>query len=86
MDVAMSAFRAELASWIERAQSGEEIVVTDRGIPVARLSSVDTAPLLEQLTQRGILGKPRGARPNARGATRVQATEPVSGLVAEQRR
>src|SRR5665647_1492442 len=37
MDVAISTLRAELSSWIERARSGEEIVVTERGTPVARL-------------------------------------------------
>lgn len=87
MDVAISTLRAELADWIERAREGEEIVVTERGTPVARLLSVDTAPLLEQLTQRGILSKPRrGGRPTASGASRVHARGPVAELVSEQRR
>jgi len=87
MDVAISTLRAELSSWIERAQTGEEIIVTDRGIPVARLLPVDTAPLLEQLIRRGVLNKPRRAdRPAARGAARVHARGPVADLVSEQRR
>ncbi|WP_113717417.1 type II toxin-antitoxin system Phd/YefM family antitoxin [Arthrobacter dokdonensis] len=87
MDVAISALRAELASWVERARAGEEIIVTDRGTPVARLSAVDTARLLEQLTQRGILSRPpRAGRPTARGASRLHARESVSELVSEQRR
>jgi len=87
MDVAISTLRAELSSWIERAQTGEEIIVTDRGTPVARLLAVDTAPLLEQLIQRGVLSKPRRAdRPAARGAARVHARGPVADLVSEQRR
>lgn len=87
MDVAISVLRAELAQWIERVGAGEEVVITDRGIPVARLVPVDTAPLLEQLTQRGVLSRPRrAARPVARGATRVRARGPVAELVSEQRR
>ncbi len=87
MDVAISTLRAELADWIERARAGEEVVVTDRGIPVARLLAVDTAPLLEQLTQRGVLSKPRRAgRPIASGVPRVHAHGPVAELVSEQRR
>ncbi len=87
MDVAISTLRAELSSWIDRAQAGEEIVVTDRGIPVARLLPVDTAPLLDQLIQRGVLSRPRRAdRPAARGASRVRATGSVADLVSEQRR
>jgi prevent-host-death family protein len=87
MDVAISVLRAELSSWIERARTGEEIVVTDRGIPVARLLPVDTAPLLDELTRAGVLSRPRRAeRPAARDANRVRATGPVADLVSEQRR
>ena len=86
MDVAISTFRAELSSWIDRARAGEEIVVTDRGIPVARLLAVETAPLLEDLTQRGVLSRPRGDRPTARGLVRARASGSVSNLVSEQRR
>ncbi len=83
----MSTLRAELADWIDRVREGEEVVVTDRGTPVARLVAVDSAPLLEQLTQRGVLGRPRRAgRPTARGAARVRTRAPVSELVGEQRR
>jgi prevent-host-death family protein len=87
MDVAVSALRAELADWIERVRAGEEVVVTDRGTPVVRLVAVDTAPLLEQLTRRGVLGRPKHTtRPKASGAARVHARRPVSELVSEQRR
>jgi len=87
MDVAISTLRAELASWIDRARAGEEIIITDRGMPVARLLSVETAPLLEQLTQRGVLSKPRRpGRPTASGAPRVRARGSVAELVGEQRR
>jgi prevent-host-death family protein len=87
MDVAISALRAELSSWIERVRTGEEVVVTDRGTPVARLLPVDTAPLLDQLVQRGVLSKPRSSdRPAARGGSRVRARGPVADLVSEQRR
>ena len=86
MDVAISTFRAELSRWIEQARAGEEIVITDRGIPVARLLSVDSAPLLDQLVQRGVLSRPRRAdRPAARGAARVRASGPVADLVSEHR-
>lgn len=87
MDIGISTLRAELSSWIQRAHAGEEIVVTDRGIPVARLLPVDTAPLLDQLTQRGVLNKPRRAdRPVGRQARRVHARGPVADLIDEQRR
>ncbi|UNX53682.1 type II toxin-antitoxin system prevent-host-death family antitoxin [Georgenia sp. TF02-10] len=86
MDVAVSSLRAELSDWIERVRGGEEVVVTDRGTPVARLVPVDTASLLEQLTRQGVLSRPRAARPTASSASRVHASRPVSDLVSEQRR
>lgn len=85
MDVAISTFRADLSRWIERARAGEEVVVTDRGTPVARLLPVDTAPLLDQLIQRGVLSRPRADRPVARVTARVRASGPVADLVSEQR-
>jgi prevent-host-death family protein len=79
--------RAELSGWIEHVRAGEEVVITERGIPVARLLPIATAPLIEQLTQQGVLGKPRRAdRPAARGIVRARAAESVSELVGEQRR
>ena len=87
MDVAVSVLRAELADWIERVRTGEEVVVADLGTPVARLIAVDAAPLLEQLTRQGVLGRPqRAARPTASGVSRARAQRPVSELVSDQRR
>lgn len=86
VDVAISSLRADLSRWIARARAGEEVVVTDRGTPVARLLPVDTAPLLDQLVERGVLSRPSGTgRPSARGADRVRAGGPVADLVSEQR-
>jgi len=66
MDVTVSNLRAHLSEWVGRARSGEEILVTDRGVPVARLLGVDAAPLLERLTAEGVNGRVDGtSRPNA---------------------
>jgi prevent-host-death family protein len=87
VDVAISTLRAELASWIERVRAGEEVVITDRGTPVARLTAVDSTPLLEQLTASGVISRPRSAdRPVATRANRVRASRPVAESVSEQRR
>jgi prevent-host-death family protein len=86
VDVAISTLRAGLSTWIERARSGEEVIVTDRGVPVARLVAVDSAPLLDRLTQQGVLSRPVGPRPVARDAARVRATGSVSNLVGDERR
>ena len=86
MDVSISALRAELAMWIDRVRDGEEVVITDRGTPVARLTPVGRASLIESLTEQGVLSRPRGPRPVARDMKRVHADGPVSDYVSEQRR
>jgi len=86
VDIAVSAFRAQLSHWIERVRAGEEVVLTDRGTPVARLLPVHTAALLDDLVERGVLDRPRRAdRPSARGSARVRAHGPVAELVTQHR-
>ncbi|MEJ5945672.1 type II toxin-antitoxin system prevent-host-death family antitoxin [Pseudokineococcus basanitobsidens] len=87
MDVSVTDLRADLAAWISRAREGEDVVVTDRGAPVARLTAVEQVSLLDRLTREGLLSRPApGSRPRATDVPRVRAHGDVSGLVGEQRR
>lgn len=87
MDVAVTELRAHLSDWLERARQGDEIVVTDRGIPVARLLGVDTTATLTRLTRDGAIGRPvSDSRPRARGRARPKPGRPVADRVSEQRR
>lgn len=82
----MSTFRAQMASWIDRVRGGEELVITDRGTPVARLVPVGSSSLIESLTEKGLLSRPGSPRPVAREEERVQADGSVSEYVTRQRR
>jgi prevent-host-death family protein len=75
-----------LSKYIDRVRSGEELVVTDRGRPVARLSAVDSSTdRLAELVAAGVVRAPtRRSRHRPRG--RIEAKGSVSDLVAEQRR
>lgn len=87
MDVAVSELRANLRDWLERAQQGDEVVVTERGVPVARLLGIDATPLLDRLTAEGVIGRPTSPdRPSASGQSRPRPRHPVAPLVGEQRR
>jgi prevent-host-death family protein len=86
MDVAVSELRAHLSEWLERARNGREIVVTDRGVPVARILGLTSASALERLTEQGIISRPTDPeRPMATGRRRPHARRPVSDIVSEQR-
>ena len=78
MEVPVSALRAELKSWIERAREGEEVVITERGVPVARLTGVATADLVTDLVRDGVLVPPTTERP----AHAVPAPDGVSSARA----
>lgn len=77
--------RDHLSRYLERVQAGEELTVTDRGRPVARLVPVDGANTFDRLVAEGLV-IPAATRERSRPTTRVAAAGPVSELVAEQRR
>ena len=88
MDVPVSALRAELRQWIEAARAGQDVVITERGIPVARLSGIESADLLTRLERDGLLTPPATTpRPPARSAERSPSAKGgVSDLVRRLRR
>jgi prevent-host-death family protein len=87
MDVPVTELRAHLSQWLERARSGDEVVITDRGVPVARLLGLTTAATLERLAADGVIGRPSAARrPRASGRSRPRSRRPLADIVSEQRR
>ena len=85
-EVGIRELRARLSRWIGRVRAGEELVVTDRGAPVARLVPIDQTDAYERLVAAGLLAPPRVGRRDRRRPVPVQTDGPVSDLVAEQRR
>ena len=87
MDVAVTELRAHLGQWIDAARDGNDIVITDRGTPVARIVALDSTPVLERLTAEGIISRPtRSSRPIAGGRSRPTPKQPVADIVSKQRR
>ena len=87
MDVAISELRSNLRAWVDRARAGERVVVTERGVPVARIVAVDAEGLLERLAREGVLTRaPSAKRPRASERRPVTSKGSVSDLVGELRR
>lgn len=55
MEVGIRALRADLSRWLKRVEDGEELVVTDRGKPVARITSTNGRSKLDELIAAGIV-------------------------------
>jgi prevent-host-death family protein len=83
---ALAQLRRELKDWLERGAADDEVVITERGRPVARLSAIDVAPLLDRLTEEGRISAPPAVpRPTATGRQRVEAYGGVADLVVAER-
>ena len=62
-------------------------MITDRGVPVARLLGMTTTATLERLAADGVIGRPAAAqRPRAAGQARPRPGRPLADIVSEQRR
>ncbi len=87
MEVAVTDLRAHLSKWLGLARAGSEVVITDRGVPVARLLGLTSTATLERLAAEGVIGRPAAAgRPRASGRPRPRPRQPLSQVVSDQRR
>jgi prevent-host-death family protein len=87
MDIAVSELRAHLSEYLDRVRAGDEVVITERGIPVARLLGLTTTATLERLAADGVIGRASApARPRASGQQRPRPRRPVADQVSDQRR
>lgn len=82
--VGIREFKAHLSSYVQRAEAGEAILITDRGRPVAQLNAAAPAKsVLEELIAAGVA---RRAVPGSRPTPKpLIEAGPVSDLVADQR-
>ena len=84
MEVGIRELRADLSRWIKRVEAGEDVLVTDRGKPVARLVPANGRSKLDELIAAGL------ARPPLRKTRRplpplIKASGSVSELLLEDR-
>ncbi len=87
MDVAVSELRAHLSRWIDAARDGADVVITDRGTPVARIVALVSTPAIDRLVADGVISRPEHPiRPVAGVGLRPTPKRPVAEIVAGQRR
>jgi len=85
MDVGVRELKNHLSQYLAKVEVGGEVTVTDRGRAVARLIPIGTARTIDRLVAEGLVTRSHSSKRPA-PAHRVHSTEPVSPLVAEQRR
>lgn len=84
-EVGIRKFRAELSRWLERVGQGEEVVVTERGRPIARLIGASRPSRMDELMAAGVIKPAKWPKqPAKRRGIKVRGS--ISDLVSEQRR
>ncbi|MCA1709426.1 MAG: type II toxin-antitoxin system prevent-host-death family antitoxin [Actinobacteria bacterium] len=78
--------RDNLSKWIARAKRGQDILITERGKPVARLTHVEESPALERLIAKGLVTPARSPKTKIRRNDLIKTKGSISDLVIEQRR
>jgi prevent-host-death family protein len=87
MDVGIRELRADLSRWVKRARAGEEVVVTDRGKPVARLVAVDGERKIDRLIREGVVRPaPRPWKGPLPKPIKIEGVESLSEIVLRDRR
>ena len=80
-----------LSRFLARVKAGEEILITDRGKPVARIVKVNQGDKsirisLGAMVQKGLITLPLRSIPKDRISAIEVPGEPISGMVIEDRR
>jgi prevent-host-death family protein len=85
MEVGVRELRGRLSDYLARVRDGQEVVVTERGMAVARIVPIAGGRALDKAVADGLVS-PAPQRARTRPTRRTPSRSPVSDLVAEQRR
>ncbi|MDQ3224009.1 MAG: type II toxin-antitoxin system prevent-host-death family antitoxin [Gemmatimonadota bacterium] len=86
IEVGITDLSDQLSRFIRVVRDGQDVLITDRGRPVAKLTGVDTPPALERLIALGVVTPSREPRTPIDVSRLIRTEGSVSDLVGEQRR
>lgn len=87
MDVGVRELKAKLSFYLDLAQHGEDVVVTEHGRPVARLLGLraELPPHLAEMARRGELQPARGSRGSVAAPAGMSASGSLVDVLLEER-
>lgn len=88
VEVGVRELRAKLSSWLDLVQAGDEVIVTEHGKPVARLSAIGAQSRLAELIAQGRVTLPSEPK-TAIDRSKVPKMPPgvsLADIVIEERR
>lgn len=83
VEVGVRELRENLSLWLDRAAAGDEVVVTERGRPKARLTTAETG--FERLVREGAVTLATSPRTPIREGDLTPVKGSIASLLGEQR-
>ncbi len=86
VEIPVSGLAARLEEAIAAARDGEDVVLMEDGLPVAKLGPVESTSLLERLAADGVIALPADERAVPRLPHAEAAKDALSSLLGRLRR
>ncbi|WP_159448789.1 type II toxin-antitoxin system Phd/YefM family antitoxin [Demequina sp. NBRC 110053] len=86
MEISVAELRKGLSKALDAAKDGESVIITERGVPVARITGVESAELLARLEAEGLITPPAESRAVPRLPQAEAAKDALSSLLGRMRR
>ncbi|MFW7414801.1 type II toxin-antitoxin system Phd/YefM family antitoxin [Demequina sp. SO4-18] len=86
MEISVTELGSGVKTALDAAKDGETVIITDDGVPVARLTGVESTDLLTRLEADGLIALPAAARAVPRVPQAEAAKDALSSLLGRMRR
>lgn len=86
MDIPANKLGSDLTKALAAARAGEDVVITEKGVPVARITGVEGSSLLATLHDEGLISPPAEERAVPRLPQAEAAKDALSSLLGRLRR
>lgn len=84
--VGIRELRNNLRSFLDRVKAGEDVIVTERGRPIARITDPDGMDTLQRLIAEGLVTPPSKPKTPVRREDLIPVKGSVTEILLEQRR
>lgn len=84
-EVPISDYRANLKAWHERVRAGEDLLVTEHGRPVVRVTSPKAEAIMDRLAREGLLTPGRMPRRPASDFPKFRSAGGIQDILDEHR-
>ena len=86
MEISVTELRKDVNAALAAVKAGDSVVVTERGVPIARIGGIDASDLLSSLVEDGLVTVPAEDRAVPRLPQAEAAKDALSSLLGRLRR